>query len=296
MMQTRRKKLSEWVQQLYFIGPSLFFFSLIVLIPFVMGMYYAFTNWNGVSNEVTWVGLDNFVTIFTGDENFANSFGFTVRFTITAVVLTNAVGFGLALLLTRSIRTKNALRTIFFLPNVIGGLLLGFIWQFIFIKGFSAVGDATGIGFFNLPWLGDAQTGFWGIVIVSVWQGAGYLMVIYIAGLINIPSELMEAADIDGANFVQKLKNIIIPLIMPAVTVCLFLTISNSFKVFDVVYSLTRGGPYKSTEPVTMDIYFEAFTNNRMGLGAAKALIFFLIVAAITLIQVVITKRKEVQS
>ncbi len=147
-----------------------------------------------------------------------------------------------------------------------------------------------------MPWLGDAATGFWGIVIVSVWQGAGYLMVIYIAGLINIPNELLEAADIDGAHFGQKLKNIIVPLIMPAVTVCLFLTISNSFKVFDVVFSLTRGGPYKSTEPVTMDIYFEAFTNNRMGLGAAKALIFFLIVAAITLLQVTLTKRKEVES
>ncbi|WP_168122923.1 sugar ABC transporter permease [Paenibacillus sp. HB172176] len=295
-MTTRRKQFSEWLQQLYFIGPSLVFFVLIVLIPFAMGMYYAFTDWNGVSNEVKWIGLDNFKTIFMNDDNFRNSFVFTMKFTVTAVILTNLVGFGLALLLTRPIRTKNALRTIFFLPNVIGGLLLGFIWQFIFIKGFAAVGSATGLAFFNLPWLGDASTGFWGVVIVSVWQGAGYLMIIYIAGLINIPNELMEAASIDGANFLQKLKSIIVPLIMPAVTVCLFLTISNSFKIFDVVYSLTRGGPYKSTEPVTMNIYFEAFTNNRMGLGAAKALIFFLIVATITLIQVTITKRKEVQS
>lgn len=296
MIQSRRKQLGQWMQQLYFIGPALVFFTLIVLIPFVMGMYYSFTNWNGVSDEATWVGLDNFIAIFKDDAGFANAFGFTLRFTITAVILTNAVGFLLALLLTRPIRTRNALRTIFFLPNVIGGLLLGFIWQFIFTKGFAAVGDATGLAFFNLPWLGDASTGFWGIVIVSVWQGAGYLMVIYIAGLINIPGELMEAADIDGASFWNKLKNIIVPLIMPSVTVCLFLTISNSFKVFDVVYSLTRGGPYNSTEPVTMDIYFEAFTNNRMGLGAAKALIFFLIVATITIIQVTITKRREVQS
>jgi raffinose/stachyose/melibiose transport system permease protein len=296
MIQTRRKQSSEWLQQLYFLGPALLFFTLIVLIPFIMGMYYSFTNWNGVSNDVTWVGLDNFITIFTGDEGFKNAFVFTLKFTVTAVVLTNLLGFVLALLLTRPLRTRNALRTIFFLPNVIGGLLLGFIWQFIFTKGFAAVGDATGMGFFNLPWLGDATTGFWGVVIVSVWQGAGYLMVIYIAGLINIPGELMEAADIDGANFLQKLRNIIVPLIMPAVTVCLFLTLSNSFKVFDVVYSLTRGGPYNSTEPVTMDIYFEAFTNNRMGLGAAKALIFFLIVAVITMLQVMITKRKEVQS
>jgi raffinose/stachyose/melibiose transport system permease protein len=294
--QTRQSRMSEWMQQLYFVGPALFFFSLIILIPFVMGMYYSFTDWNGVSNEVTWIGLDNFRTIFSGDSNFTDAFLFTLRFTITAVVLTNAVGFGLALLLTRRIKTRNALRTIFFLPNVIGGLLLGFIWQFIFIKGFAAIGKTTGIGFFELPWLGDANTGFWGIVIVSVWQGAGYLMVIYIAGLINIPSELLEAAEIDGAHSLQKLKHVIIPLIMPAVTVCLFLTISNSFKVFDVVYSLTGGGPYKSTETVTMNIYFEAFTNNRMGLGAAKAFLFFVIVAAVTLLQVAITKRKEVQA
>ncbi len=296
MIQTRRQQASQWLQQLYLLGPALLFFTVIVLIPFVMGMYYSFTDWNGVSNEVTWVGLNNFATIFTGDEGFRNAFVFTLKFTVTAVILTNLLGFVLALLLTRPLRTRNALRTIFFLPNVIGGLLLGFIWQFIFTKGFAAVGDATGIGFFNLPWLGDASTGFWGVVIVSVWQGAGYLMVIYIAGLINIPGELMEAADIDGAGFGQKLKNIIVPLIMPAVTVCLFLTLSNSFKVFDVVYSLTRGGPYNSTEPVTMDIYFEAFTNNRMGLGAAKALLFFVIVAAITMLQVMLTKRKEVQS
>lgn len=188
------------------------------------------------------------------------------------------------------------LRTIFFMPNVIGGLLLGFIWQFIFIKGFSTMGDLTGWSFFNLPWLGDATTGFWAIVIVFVWQSSGYLMVIYIASLNNVSKEVLEAAQIDGASRSQTLRNIIVPLIMPAVTVGLFLAISWSFKMFDLNLSLTKGGPFKSTESVAMNIYNEAFLNNRYGLGTAKALLFFLIVAIITVIQVRITKSKEVEA
>ncbi|MNJ48816.1 Trehalose transport system permease protein SugA [compost metagenome] len=182
------------------------------------------------------------------------------------------------------------------MPNVIGGLLLGFIWQFIFIKGFATLGDITGWSFFNLPWLGDATTGFWGIVLVFVWQSSGYLMVIYIASLGNVSKEVLEAAEIDGASRWQMLKGIIVPLIMPAVTVCLFLAISWSFKMFDLNLSLTKGGPFKSTESVALNIYAEAFQNNRYGLGTAKALLFFVIVAVITMVQVKITKSKEVEA
>lgn len=182
------------------------------------------------------------------------------------------------------------------MPNVIGGLLLGFIWQFIFIKGFATMGDLTGLSFFNLPWLGDATTGFWAIVMVFIWQSSGYLMVIYIASLSNVSKEVLEAAEIDGASRMQVLRNIILPLIMPAVTIGLFLAISWSFKMFDLNLSLTKGGPFKSTESVAMNIYNEAFLNNRYGLGTAKALLFFLIVALITVIQVRITKSKEVEA
>ncbi|CAM4427813.1 carbohydrate ABC transporter permease [Paenibacillus typhae] len=292
----RGNKLSGLGQQLFFVGPALLFFTIVMIIPFVMGMYYSFTDWNGVSGNVAWVGFDNFKTIFTNDSDFWSSFWFTVRFTLLGVVLTNVVGFFLAYFLTKALKTRNMLRTIFFMPNVIGGLLLGFIWQFIFIKGFATMGDLTGWSFFNLPWLGDATTGFWAIVIVFVWQSSGYLMVIYIASLNNVSKEVLEAAQIDGASRSQTLRSIIVPLIMPAVTVGLFLAISWSFKMFDLNLSLTKGGPFKSTESVAMNIYNEAFLNNRYGLGTAKALLFFLIVAIITVIQVRITKSKEVEA
>lgn len=292
----RGNKLSGLGQQFFFVGPALLFFTIVMIIPFVMGMYYSFTDWNGVSGNVAWVGFDNFKTIFTNDSDFWSSFWFTVRFTLLGVVLTNVVGFFLAYFLTKALKTRNMLRTIFFMPNVIGGLLLGFIWQFIFIKGFATMGDLTGWSFFNLPWLGDATTGFWAIVIVFVWQSSGYLMVIYIASLNNVSKEVLEAAQIDGASRSQTLRSIIVPLIMPAVTVGLFLAISWSFKMFDLNLSLTKGGPFKSTESVAMNIYNEAFLNNRYGLGTAKALLFFLIVAIITVIQVRITKSKEVEA
>ncbi|HUC92493.1 MAG TPA: sugar ABC transporter permease [Paenibacillus sp.] len=291
----RGNRVSEWLQQIVFTGPATLAFAIIVVLPFFMGMYYSFTDWNGVAGNPTFVGLDNFKALLA-DDNFRTSFGFTARFTAVAVVLTNAVAFLLALLLTQRLKTRNMLRTLFFLPNVIGGLLLGFIWQFIFVKGFAAIGGLTGIPFFNLPWLGDEATAFWGVVIVSVWSGAGYLMVIYIAALINVPADLTEAAEIDGATAWQRLRHIIVPLIMPAVTISLFLALSWSFKTFDVILSLTGGGPFASTRSVALDIYLEAFTNNRYGLGTAKAFVFFLIVAAITTLQVWITKKREVQA
>ncbi|GGH12467.1 carbohydrate ABC transporter permease [Paenibacillus segetis] len=292
----RGKKWSQFGQQLFFVGPATVFFTLMMIVPFLMGMYYSFTDWNGVSGNVIWVGFDNFRNIFTNDADFWSSFWFTLRFTLLGVVLTNLVGFFLAYFLTKPLKMRNALRTIFFMPNVIGGLLLGFIWQFIFIKGFSTLGDLTGWSFFQLPWLGDATTGFWAIVLVFIWQSSGYLMVVYIASLSNVSKDVLEAAEIDGATRFQVLRSIIAPLIMPAVTVCLFLSISWSFKMFDLNLSLTKGGPFKSTESVALNIYNEAFLNNRYGLGTAKALLFFLIVAIITIIQVRITKSKEVEA
>ncbi|SDT23245.1 carbohydrate ABC transporter membrane protein 1, CUT1 family [Paenibacillaceae bacterium GAS479] len=285
----------SWVQQLVFTGPVTLAFAIIIALPFFMGMYYSFTEWNGVSDNATFVGLDNFVKIFN-DQTFINSFKFTTKFTIAAVILSNLVGFILALLLTQPVKSKNLLRTIFFMPNVIGGLLLGFIWQFIFVKGFAAVGEKTGWSLFNLPWLGDEKTAFWGVVIVTVWSTAGYLMVIYISALINVPRDLIEAASIDGATAMQRLRHITVPLIMPAVTIALFLALSWSFKSFDIILSLTKGGPYNSTQSVALNIYNEAFQNNNMGLGTAKALIFFIVVALITSLQVWATKRKEVQA
>lgn len=291
-----KKKWKEAGLFTLFVGPVLLAFILIVLIPFFTGIYYAFTDWNGVTGSVKWVGLDNFKYLFTEDKQFQQSFILTTKYTVVAIILTNLIGFGLALLVAQKLKTKNVLRTVFFMPNLIGGLILGFIWQFIFVKGFASIGQLIGIPFFELAWLGDAKTAFWGIVIVSVWQGAGYIMIIYIAALQNVPQELIEAARIDGANRFQVLRHITMPLVAPAVTICLFLTTASSFKVFDANLSLTNGGPFKSTEMLALNIYTEAFVNNRYGIGEAKALIFFIVVAAITVLQVTISKKKEVES
>ncbi len=288
-------KGNQWLQQLVFVGPAFIFFSIIVLIPFFFGIYYSFTSWNGISTTVEWVGWDNFKRLFS-DRHFVNAFLFTVKFMIVTVIITNTIAFLLALLLTRALKLRNLYRTVYFLPNVIGGLLLGYIFQFIFTRGFPALGELTGIGLFQLPWLGTAGTGFWAVVIISVWQMAGYMMVIYIAGIISIPKELLEAGKIDGASGWSLIRRIVVPLVMPSVTVCLFLTISNCFKAFDQILSLTGGGPFKSTETVALDIYFEAFTRNHFGLGSAKAIVFFIIVAAVTMVQVALTKRREVEA
>jgi len=182
------------------------------------------------------------------------------------------------------------------LPNVIGGIILGFVWRFIFVNSFGTIGELTGIGFFELPWLGSPGTGFWGSVIVFVWQRTGYLMVIYIASLLNINEELIEAARIDGATGWQMLFRITIPLTVPAFTVCLFLVLSWTMKMFDVIFSLTSGGPFGSTETFAMNIYYEAFRYNNYGLGSAKAVLFFIVVGIISTTQVLVTKRWEVES
>lgn len=293
------KRKAKWKSVLTyaaFVGPAILFFTIVQLIPFLMGLYYSLTSWNGVSSTAEWVGFANYVTIFTNDKDFLHSFLFTTRFMLAAVVISNLIGFSLALLLNAALKTKNILRTVYFIPNVIGGLLLGFIWQFIFVKGFAAVGAATDIAFFKLPWLGDETTAFWGIVIVFAWQISGYMMVIYIAALQGVDPSLLEAAKIDGASSWMILRKIIIPLILPAFTICFFLTISMAFKIFDLNLSLTGGGPFNSTQSVAINIYNEAFQYNRYGLGTAKSFIFFLIVALFTTVQVMITKRKEVQA
>jgi len=292
-----RKKTGEWIRQSVFVGPGLIAFSIIVLVPFLLGFYYSFTEWNGLDlNKAKWIGMDNLNRIFANDEKFWASLAFTLKFTAVTVLITNGLAFVLGLALSRALKTRNVLRTVFFLPNVIGGILLGYIWQFIFTKGFKTIGEFTGWPLFELPWLGTPGTGFWGLVIVFVWQSAGYMMVIYIAAIVGVPKDLSEAAVIDGASYWQTVRKMTIPLIMPAVTVCLFLTTSNAFKMFDLNLSLTKGGPGTSTQSLAYNIYAEALVNNRYGLGTAKAMIFFVLVSLIAITQVWLTKRKEVEA
>lgn len=277
-----------------FVGPVLIAFIVVVIIPMISGIYYSFTDWNGIAKEANWVGFKNYIKIFTEDKDFLNSFLFTAKFALVSLITINVIGFGLALLMTKGLKRTNFFRSIFFMPNMIGGLILGFVWQFIFTKGFDSLGKVLGWNFLR-GWLSDPVTGFWGLVILMSWQMSGYMMVIYIAAIENIPESSIEAAKIDGASAWQRLRHIIVPLVAPAFTVGLFLTLSNSFKLYDQNLSLTAGGPYNSTQMLAMNIYNTAFKFNKLGLAQAKAVIFLITVAVITLTQIYYSKRKEVE-
>lgn len=287
-MKKSKNNIAFWL----FLAPVLIALLVVVVIPLFYGIYYSFTDWNGIDSP-QFIGFKNYLKIAT-DEGFINSIFFTAKFAIVSIFFINAFGLALALIVTQNIKTNKILRTIFFMPNLIGGLILGFIWQFIFIKVFSSMGNILGFEFLK-GWLSSTQTGFWGLVILMSWQMSGYIMVIYIAHLEGIDYELIEAANIDGANYFQKFRYIIFPLIAPAFTVSMFLTLSNSFKLYDQNLSLTSGGPYSSTQMVSMNIYNTAFGENLMAYAQSKAVIFFIIVASISLIQVYFNKKREVE-
>lgn len=279
-------------EYLLFLLPCGIAMSLFLLVPLAMGIYYSFTDWNGLFNK--WISFENYLNLFK-DSTFKDSLLFTFKFTFVASLVVNIVAVSLALLVTRKQSKLNTLfRTFFFMPNLIGGIILGFIWQFIFIRAFSAIANMTGVQLFD-GWLSNASTGFWGLIILFVWQMAGYMMVIYISFLNNIPDEIIEAADIDGANGWTKFWKIKVPMIMPAFTICLFLTLSNAFKIYDQNLALTNGGPYNSTQMVSMNIYNEAFQMRNMGYAQAKAVVFLIIIIFVSAIQLKITSSKETQ-
>ena len=290
----KRRKKREILQQLVFVGPSVVLFAMVVVIPFVLSIGYSMTDWNGISSNIAWTGLENYKRLLS-DSGFFDSLIFTTKYTVVVVVLTNIIGFVFAYLLSEKVFAGNVMRTVFFIPNVLGGILIGFIWRFIFVKGFPVLGELTGLSFFDLSWLGTAATAFWALVIVTVWQSAGYLMVIYIAGLTTVPPELKETARLDGASEWQVLRRVVLPMIRPTITICLFYIISHAYKVYELNVSLTEGGPFRSTESVTMNIFNEAFDNNRYGYGTAKAVILFLIIAVVTIVQQRLTRDKDVE-
>ncbi|MBF4692535.1 carbohydrate ABC transporter permease [Fusibacter ferrireducens] len=277
-----------------FIAPSLLAFILVQLIPTITGIYYSFTDWDGIGKSKTFIGLRNYSEAFTTDSKFLHAFIFTFAFTLCAVILVNLIGFLLALLVTMKFKGSNLLRGIFFMPNLIGGILLGFTWQFIFVQIFSALGKKLGISWL-LGWLSNTETGFVGLLIVVTWQLSGYMMLIYIAQLQNIPNSILEAAQIDGANVFHRLRHIILPLVAPAFTIGVFLTISNAFKLFDQNVALTNGGPANGTQMLALNIYNTAFFESRFGYAQSKAVIFMVVVAGISLFQLKIGKSKEVE-
>ncbi|MBB6453234.1 raffinose/stachyose/melibiose transport system permease protein [Salirhabdus euzebyi] len=280
---------------LFFTLPLLIIFVTVVIIPFLMGIYYSFFDWDGIrANPMVFVGLENYGQLL-GDTRFIDSAWVTVKFTILAVITVNIIGVAFALLVTTSLRTVNAARAMLFMPNLIGGLILGYIWQFIFSDAFKIIGEATGFDSVFFNWLLDPDYALYALVFVFTWQMAGYMMIIYITGIQGISNDIIEASVIDGAGYWQRLRKIILPLLMPSFTICLFLTLSFGFKIYDVNLSLTGGGPVNKTELFALHIYNEIFGYGNYGFGQAKAVVFFVIVAAVTLTQVYITKKREVE-
>lgn len=274
-------------QFLIFVLPTLFAFAIAFVIPFLLGLYLSFTEFRTVT-DATFVGLKNYAAALTNSDGFLSALLFTLRFTATSVILINVFAFLLALALTRNIRGRNLYRTVFFLPNLIGGIVLGYIWQLIF----------NGL---LLPYsktlTSSATYGFWGLVIVTAWQMIGYIMVIYIAGLGNLPPSILEAAKVDGAGPVRTLFSVMLPNLMPSITICLFLTLTNSFKLFDQNLALTAGAPANQTNLLALDIYKTFYGRvGAEGIGQAKAVIFSVLVAVVALLQLYLTRRKEQES
>ena len=269
-----------------FVLPTLLAFTIGFIVPFIMGVYLSFCKFTTVT-DAKFVGLQNYVKIFTEDGTFGHALWYTTAFTVVSVVLINVIGFAVALLLTKKIKGTNIFRTVFFMPNLIGGIILGYVWQLL-LNGLLLQINKT------LTY--SSVYGFWGLVILMCWQQIGYMMIIYIAGIQNIPGELIEAAQIDGAHKGQLLKNVIIPMVMPSITICTFLTLTNSFKLFDQNLALTNGEPSNMSEMLALNIYNTFYGRTGWeGVGQAKAVIFFILVGAIAMIQNRLTRSKEVQ-
>jgi raffinose/stachyose/melibiose transport system permease protein len=269
-----------------FVLPTLIAFTIAFFIPFLLGIFLSFTEFTTVI-DAKWVGMKNYREAFSSVE-FIHALSFTIKFAVVSVVTINFFAFLLALLLTRKIKGSNFFRTVFFMPNLIGGIVLGYIWQLIL----------NGILFqFGVTLTYKPEYGFWGLVILMNWQMIGYMMVIYIAGIQNIPRDVIEAAKIDGAGKFQILRKITIPLVMPSVTICLFLTMSNSFKLFDQNLALTAGAPSKKTAMLALDIYNTFYGSvGSEGIGQAKAVVFTIIVALVAIVQLKLTRKREVEN
>ncbi|MGH4137881.1 carbohydrate ABC transporter permease [Clostridium sp.] len=276
-------------------GPSTFAFLTVMIIPFIYGIYLTFTSWDGLSDIQKFVGNENYIAVFK-DTVFWTSLWLTVKYVAVTVIITNVMAFLLAYVLTTGMKGQNIYRAGFFTPNLIGGIILGFIWKFVFSNILVYIGTNFDLPFFSSSWLADPKKAFWTLVIVTVWQYSGYMMIIYVAGFMNVPKDILEAASIDGASGFKKMKSIILPMMVPSFTVCLFLSIQKGFMAYDVNLALTGGGPYHTTELISMHVYNKAFLSQQYGTGQAEALILFIIVATITLIQVNITKKMEVEA
>ena len=286
------KRLGESIA---FTLPALFLVVIVFYIPFMMSGYYSLTQWNGIAKAAKFVGFSNFQKLFFGSLEFKKSLIFTAKYTVIFMILTNVLAMAAAVALVQKFKLANVLRGMFFIPYIMSMTIVGFIWKFIFSQGFAALYEKTNFAFWQWSWLGEGRLAFWAVAFVGVWQSLGFYIVLYIAGLQAVSTDILEAARVDGAGAFRRFFKVTLPLLAPSVITCVFMSLTNAVKVFDIILALTKGGPGGSTYSATLDIYREAFQNNNYGLGSAKALIFFVIVLCVTRLALKLLRRREVE-
>ena len=295
----QRRKLTEFL----FLVPTVLAFIMVIIIPFIYGIYYSFTDWNGVSTTANYIGFEDYKSIFAGDPQFIRSFLATTQFTILNVIAVNVVSFLLSLLVTSQVKGKNFYRAAYFVPNLIGGIVLGSIWQFVFANILPGLGKNLGWAWLSKSFITNPNTVIGALVTVNTWQYAGYIMMIYVASIQGISKSVLEAAEVDGATYPTVVRHILMPLMANAFTISLFLTLTNSFKMYDVNLALTNGGPaglqggsiVNMSEFLALNIYNTAFKYSKMAQGQAKAVVFFVVLMVVSLVQVSYNKSKEVE-
>ncbi len=282
-------------QFLMFAGVATFVFAAVVIVPFIYGLYLTLTSWDGVSLEKPFVGLANYQAAFA-DTVYWQALGRTAIYTIISVILVNVVAFILAFLVTSGVKGQNFFRAGFFVPNLIGGIVLGYVWKFVFNRAFVALGTSLSVGALSTSWLATTNGAMLCLIIVSVWQYAGYMMLIYVAGFMSVSNDVIEAAKIDGCTNIQTIIHISVPLMVSSFVQCLFLTLTRCFMVYDVNLSLTKGEPFGSSVMAAMHVYNQAFTYKNFGTGQAEALVLFVVCAVVGVLQVYIGKKAEVSA
>lgn len=292
----KRRNIRELKEFVCYVFPAVLLITVFVSIPFLMCIYNSFRKWNGISKATKFIGLKNYRKLFTDDPTFLHALGFTFLYAVCVVIIINIIALLLAALLESNIKGKGFFRAAFYIPNIISLVVIGFIWKFICIRVFDQLAVVTNDPFWQQSWLGDPKLAVVTTIFVSVWQGLGFYLIIYIAGLQSVPGDLMEAARIDGAGTVRRFFSVTLPLIMPSISFCMFYSVANSMKMFELIFSLTGGGPGNATTPIALDIYNTAFNNNNFGYGSAKSVVLFVIVCTISVIQVRFFKSREIEA